>query len=76
MDIGRIFALTLNSYHFRISVQEKERGEEEPEMEPFLKRNVNSLSGWTNYTLNPKAEGKLPRRCRHEVLSGIKVVEG
>ena len=77
MVFGRIFALTLNSYHFRILVQEKERGEEGPEMEPFLKRNVNSLGRRTNYTLNLKAErGKLPRRCRNEVLSGIKVLEG
>ena len=27
-------------------------------MEPFLKRNVNSLGRRTNYTLNPKAEGR------------------
>ena len=35
-------------------------------MEPFLKRNVNSLGQRTNYTLNPKAEGKFsrPRRCK------------
>ena len=68
----------MNSYDSGFSVQDSSReregrGERRPEMEPFLKRNVNSLSRGQITLFTPERRwGKFPHRYRTVALHGIR----